>query len=193
MKSEINHTCSWLWPTVLHLVIVLQQDPDHSLHALCLHRFACKLQQVLQSISRVGGLTEVDVQSRRLTGFGQTQLLGWSFFMRNLSAQNRLNLKIISTFSSLFTVWNLSVYVRQNLKLSLFIQHFSVTCKYFTKKVMSIQKAVTVFCWLYESDVLTYSTLTTSKIHDDFLFTIYQYIVPARPIKIWWNNDKGYL
>lgn len=75
----------------LYLVVVLQQDPDYTLHALRLHRFACELQQVLQSISGVGGLTEVDVQSRRFTGFGQTQLLGRSFFMGNLSAWKSLD------------------------------------------------------------------------------------------------------
>lgn len=71
-------------PTTLYLVVVLQQDPDHTLHALCLHRLACKLQQVLQGIGGVGGFTEVNVESGRLTGFGQTQLFGWSFFMWNL-------------------------------------------------------------------------------------------------------------
>lgn len=61
---------------VLYLVVVLQKDPDDALHTFCLHRFACKLQQVLQCIGGVGGLTEVDVKSCRLTGFRQTQLLG---------------------------------------------------------------------------------------------------------------------
>lgn len=70
----------------LYLVVVLQQDPDHTLHALRLHRFACEVQQVLQGIRGVGGLTEVNVQSCRLAGFGQTKLLGRSFFMRNLWA-----------------------------------------------------------------------------------------------------------
>lgn len=46
---------------VHYLVVVLQQDPDHTLHALHLHGLACKVQQVLQGISGVGGLAEVDV------------------------------------------------------------------------------------------------------------------------------------
>lgn len=47
----------------LYLVVVLQQDPDHALHALGLHRLACKVEQVLQGISGVCGLAEVNVQS----------------------------------------------------------------------------------------------------------------------------------
>lgn len=72
--------------TVLYLVVVLQKNPDHTLHTLCLYRLSCKVQQILQGISRVGGFTEVNVQSCRFTGFGQTQLLGWNVFMGNLSA-----------------------------------------------------------------------------------------------------------
>lgn len=63
---------------------MLEQDPDHALHALRLHRLACELQQVLQRVGGVGGFAEVDVQSRRFTGLGQPQLLGWTFFMGNL-------------------------------------------------------------------------------------------------------------
>lgn len=48
---------------MLYLVVVLQEDPDHALHTLCLHRLACKLEQVLQGISGVRGLAEVNVQS----------------------------------------------------------------------------------------------------------------------------------
>lgn len=63
---------------------MLEQDPDHALHALRFHGLACELQQVLQRVGGVGGFAEVDVQRRGLAGFGQTQLLGRSFFMRNL-------------------------------------------------------------------------------------------------------------
>lgn len=72
---------------------MLQQDPDHPLHALRLHGFACELQQVLQGFGGAGGLAEVDVQSRRLAGFGQAQLLGWSFFLRDLQGDNQPGLK----------------------------------------------------------------------------------------------------
>lgn len=59
-------------PCVLYLVVVFQQNPDHTLHALRLHGLACKLKQVLQGISGVGGLAKVNVKSCRFAGFGQT-------------------------------------------------------------------------------------------------------------------------
>lgn len=73
------------------LVVVLQQDAEHSLHALGLHRLSCELKQVLQGIGGVGRLAEVNVQRCRLTGFGQTQLLGWSLFMCDLSGYNNFS------------------------------------------------------------------------------------------------------
>lgn len=72
---------------ILYLIVVLQKNPDDTLHALGLHWLACKLKQVLQCISGVGGLAKVNVKSSRFAGFGQTQLLGWSFLMGNLGKQ----------------------------------------------------------------------------------------------------------
>lgn len=73
-----------LKPGLSYLVVVFQQYAHNPFHTLCLHGAAGEVQQVLQGISGVGGLTQVNMQSCRLTRLGQTELLGWSLLLGKL-------------------------------------------------------------------------------------------------------------
>ena len=60
---------------------MLQQNPDHSLDAVCLHRFPGEQEQVLEGVRGVGGLAQVEVQRRGLAGLRQPELLGRSLIV----------------------------------------------------------------------------------------------------------------
>ncbi len=66
------------------LVIMLEQYAHDPLHALSLHRFACEMQQVLQSVCGTGGFAQVKVKSGRFTGFGQSKLFHWNLLKSHL-------------------------------------------------------------------------------------------------------------